>query len=160
MKSICTGISESTSLEEIYIEPPTTDDTSAVLAETLARAFSKSSCLLDVLSKPHHRHFIDQIRTFLLQTEVVREFDLCFYREEKAGVVKLCLDRDTPWKPILSKNVPLALWPLILASTKDLLPDNSHQTEDVLFFLIKEKNDVLFQNVRRRRIRKRKRFQL
>lgn len=160
MKSICAGISESTSVEGISIEPPTTDDTSVVLAETLARTFSESSCLKEVFSNSHHRHFIDLIRSSLLQTEAVRKFDLCFLREEKAGRIKLFLGRNTPWKPILSKNVPLALWPLILGRTKDLAPDNSHRIEDVLYFLIKEKNDVLFQNVRRRRIRKRKRFQL
>lgn len=59
------------------------------------------------------------------------------------------------WKMLLPKNFPLALWPYFLAKTNTWNGYTSHTPLDALFFLTREQ----LQNVRRRKIRKRKRFQ-
>jgi hypothetical protein len=93
-------------------------------------------------------------------TEAVRNFDLCFRRIDLNDSFKqLRLDRTIPWKPLLSQQIRLDYWPSILAKANRWDRYDSHSSLDALYFLIKEKNPVLLQNVRRRRIRKRKRSQ-
>lgn len=93
-------------------------------------------------------------------TEAVRNFDLCFRRiDVNDSYKRLRLDRTIPWKPLLSQQIRLDYWPSILAKANRWDRYTSHSSLDALYFLIKEKNPVLLQNVRRRRIRKRKRSQ-
>lgn len=68
--------------------------------------------------------------------------------------------RNTPWKSLVPQDVPLSLWPRILVKANTWRSQTSHSHLDALFFLMREKNDVLLQNVRKRKIRKRKRFQI
>jgi hypothetical protein len=104
-------------------------------------------------------NFAELLCSSLVRTEAALNFEVCFHREEGAEQSKLFLNRDAPWKSLLSDNIPLSLWPLILARTNVLTEEDSRRPLDIIHFLTKEKNDVLLQNVRRRRIRKRKRFQ-
>lgn len=104
--------------------------------------------------------FLMMVWNALLLTLPVQNFDLVFHRLENSSVAFLALNRNAPWKPLLSRNVSLALWPLILAKANTWTKEHSHGPLDALFFLLREKNDVLFQNVRRRKIRKRKRYQM
>lgn len=157
--SICRGIAESTSLEGLLVSNPPGDDHATAIAESLSRAVAKSSCMKEVGTYSANRVFTELLRTALLRTEAVQNFDLCFNFIEDDLLVVLGLNRNAPWKPILSENVPLALWPLVLSKTNVLNKKDSHSPMDVIYFLVKEKCDVLLQNVHRRRIRKRKRFQ-
>lgn len=106
---------------------------------------------------------MDEVQHTLLQCSAVKSFDLLFHRyedDESEADASLRLARTTPWKNILAcSDVPLALWPYILESTKDCYENASHSSLDALFFLVREKSPVLLQNIHRRRIRKRKRFQ-
>lgn len=105
----------------------------------------------------------DQLHRVLSSTVAVKNFDLTFHVRSKTRSVSLILDRVSPWKEILPQDLPLALWPHVLAKANSWNQQTgfrySHSSLDALFFLIREKNDVLLQNVHRRRIRKRKRFQ-
>lgn len=91
---------------------------------------------------------------------MVKNFDLCFrvhYHTERDRGWRV--RRNPMWKMLLPKNFPLALWPYFLAKTNTWNGYTSHTPLDALFFLTREQCDVLLQNVRRRKIRKRKRFQ-
>jgi hypothetical protein len=68
---------------------------------------------------------------------------------------------------LLPQDIPLRLWPLILEDANKWTTKakrgwsvkESHSPLDAVYFSVKEKCDVLLQNVhRRRRTRKRKRF--
>ena len=71
----------------------------------------------------------------------------------------LVFDRNPWWKRLLAMDdLPLSLWSLFLEKADTWKCDASHSHLDVLYFLLREKNTLLLQNVRRRRIRKRKRY--
>ena len=73
---------------------------------------------------------------------------------------KLWFDRDPWWKRLMAfDNVSFELWPSILEQANQWKRESSHSHLDILNYLIKEKSTVLLQNVKRRRIRKRRRFQ-
>jgi hypothetical protein len=161
LRTIWEGISESRSLKgfAVFI-PPVTSDLD-VAAECIATAMAKSSslefCLFDI---EHARTLAVKVEHALMSMDPIKNFDLCFRIREGERFRELILNRNAPWKPLLSQTVPLALWPRILAKTNAWKDEASHSPLDALYFLLCEKNDVLLQNVRRRKIRKRKRFQM
>jgi hypothetical protein len=159
MTTIFDAVGESRSLEFIQLLRPHVSGDAAFVAKLLASAITKSPSLEEVESVGSDQEFLRMIQSALKYTEAVRDFDLCFsVCEEEQNVTTLKLERNCRWKQVLSQNVRLALWPRILAKTKTW-NTTSHSSLDALFFLTKEKSDVLLQNVHRRKIRKRKRFQ-
>jgi hypothetical protein len=98
----------------------------------------------------------------LCQTPAIRNLDISFIASYSNGDGDdaLIVNRHPWWKRHLGDmdTVPLKLLPLVLEKADKWKCDTSHSHLDVLFFLLKEKNPILLQNVRRRRIRKRKRY--
>lgn len=86
---------------------------------------------------------MDRVCQALSCTNAVKNFDLCFRKE--GGGVMLQITRGTcPFKQVLSQNVPLGLWPRILAKANTWTLEDSHSPLDYVFLLAKEKNDVMF----------------
>lgn len=76
-------------------------------------------------------------------------FDLCFtWHDDDPSLRNLVIDSNAPWKPFLLHDVSLGLWPRILAKMNSWDEKDSHSTLDALLFLVKEKCDMLLQNVR------------
>jgi hypothetical protein len=163
--SICVGIGENASLSLLHlVEAPADEEDANMAARSVALAMANSKSLDGAGSRLEKRAFLDKVRTFLALVPAVQNFDLCVREGQGGTAVALALGRGNPWKPLLSKNIPLALWPRILAKANAWNRHFSnhyvsHGPLDALFFLMREKNDVLLQNVRRRKIRKRKRGQ-
>jgi hypothetical protein len=98
----------------------------------------------------------------LCQTSAICNLDISFqvnYSNDDGDDI-LILNRHPWWKQHWTDvgTAPLNLLPLILQKADRWKCDTSHSHLDVLFFLLKEKNPILLQNVRRRRIRRRKRY--
>jgi len=160
--SIFNGISECPSLQGISVLHPPPEDNVAFVATCLARAIAASSSVKEIIfvNDPRGSAFADKVCNALMSTDKLRQFDLCFWRTTMVEQsIRLQLERNAPWKPLLCQEVPLNYWPKILAKTNSWC-QTSHHPCDALFLLIKEKNDVLLQNVHRGRIRKRKSPQL
>lgn len=159
MQEICDGIQQSTSLRILLTaDSPHDAQTASTL---LAGAVGNSQSIAGIGSL--ERDFAILMRNSLQQMSCVKNFDLCLKVQEFASAPNSLgfeLVRDAPWKPLLSQDVPLSYWPRIMAKANGWNKMTSHQPIDVLFFLLKEKNDVLLQNVRRRKIRKRRRYQM
>lgn len=167
-KTVCDAVTDSRTLDGIdIVDPPVDEAHWREAAESLANATANCSSFSEIRFYPHRQEaaqrFADRVCHALARTSATTSFDLSFLRgsryEGRQAVVK-CLSRPSPWKPFLSQDIPLNLWPLILAETKfwDWRRSASHKSVDILFSLVKEKCDVLFQNIHRRRIRKRKRY--
>lgn len=157
--SICNGIGTSTSLKLIRINfLPTNDD---AVVKSFACAIANCVSLQIFEAKLNYQGFFHQVRKALLHVQAVKNFDLCFREGHDSEVVRLILNRDTPWKPLLAdESLPLNYWPRILEKANKWEEETSHAPLDALYLLVKEKNHVLLQNVRRRKIRKRKRYQI
>ena len=107
-------------------------------------------------------------RQSLLRTPAVKNFDLSFQAGPSITGNSLILDifrsdsphpdASIPWKQVLPLDLPLNVWPLVLEEANKW-NQTSHSSLDAVFLLLKEKSNVLLQNIHRRRIRKRKRFQ-
>jgi hypothetical protein len=161
--SICDGIGRCSSLRALCVSQPPFNDEEAndIDARSLALAMAKSKSLIGAGVKLTSQSFIEKVRGFLVRTPTVQNFDVCIRKGRKGYTVALELCRE--WKPLLTKNITPALWPLILAKANTWhqrlsyrLLRVSHSELDALFLLVREKNDALLQNVRRK-IRKRKR---
>lgn len=158
---ICDGIRQSTSLATIIVDaPPLAADARDTVAQMLVDS-AINSLSKPKLSVTSEQSFHVSIMNAFMNHASIRNFDSCFC----AGINDVtfrCIFQvyDSKWKPVLSRNVPLGLWPHILAETKSFTSFHSHGPLDAIFFLLKEKNDVLLQNVRKRKIRKRKRYQI
>lgn len=164
VNTIFEGIGQSTSLKNFNVcsGPDDDDDLSTLAAGSLACAIETSTSLRRVsFHSANTGDFAVKVQKALMNTDAAKNFELCFrsYGEGRTYRSYL-LQRDAPWKPLLSRDIPLALWPRILAKTNTWNRHVSHAPLDALFFLTKEKCDVLLQNVRRRKIRKRKRYQI
>jgi len=130
-------------------------------AETLAQSASKSKCLLRIRIRRDTMSsvFADYLNRALLRTEAVQNMELCFSMVDNGAsetIFTLC--RQCPFRLCLPQNIPLTLWPRILANANSWNQQTSHSSLDAIFFLVKEKNDELLQNAKLRRIRKRKHF--
>lgn len=62
-----------------------------------------------------HGSFLAKIHDALLGTKAVQNFDLCISEGHNSVHEVVRLDRNVPWKHLLSQNVRLALWPRVLA---------------------------------------------
>lgn len=155
---LCNAMGESPAVREIFLNGEATFERDTI--ETAARALVTSTSITNVTlcSSPA---FTDGIRKILMGSQAARNLELCYQEEGEADTdrVKLTLCRGSQWRRVLSQTIPLSLWPHILAKANTWEQQTSHNSLDALFFLVREKSDVLLQNVHRRRIRKRKRFQ-
>lgn len=159
MTTIFDAVGESRSLESVHIVSPPDSGDAAAVANGLASAITKSPSLEEVETMKSDQEFLGMIQGALIRTGAARDFDLCFsVSKEEQNVATLTVERNCHCKQVCSQNVPLALWPRILAKTKTW-NTTSRSSLDALFFLTREKSNVLLQNVHRRKIRKRKRFQ-
>lgn len=158
LQEICDGIEQSKSLQVALVNDIPTDD-AAMVGAKFAKAISNSASLFGLGTPPGV--ISTEFRNELAQTPRVKSFDVCFSCiTARFNIPVFKLGRDLPWKPLLSQDVPLSFWPRILAKANKWNEYDSHKSHDALFFLLKEKNDVLLQNVRNRKIRKRKRHQM
>lgn len=167
--SFCEAISESTGLRVFHMRGRLVDDSDTERAALyLATAVSKSSSLGSI------RRFkggsgsltADPIFHALKQTDEAKELSVRFRRSERRHGVEgwssvILIERDCWWKNVLPLEVRPNLWPLILekANHSFLNEKSSHSHLDIINFLVREKSDVLLQNIHRRRTRKRKRYE-
>lgn len=155
------AMAQSASLQHVMMRGEPAFGNVDLVAKSLTSAVTRSvtiETVESVLSRQYiHRVYLDA----LFHTQAVRGLDLC-YRKTQETLVTLVvsLNRRLPWKPLLSQNIQPALWPRILAMSILLKEETSHSPVDALYLLIKEKSDVLLQNVHRRKIQKRKRYQI
>lgn len=134
--SICDGIAASPSLTNVTVRnvPADGNDTS-VAAELLASAITKSRRLAGISTMLKHREFLRKVQNALLRTQAVLNFEMCFMWNEDSEVARLAFSRTIPWKPLLSQNVPLALWPRIFARSNAWRRGQSHSRFDAVYFL-------------------------
>lgn len=161
---LCDAIGRS-SLKRLWLIGARVDEAYAEWAtEFLAHAIVNCSSLTEfslvLETNLGGRWTMDNIYNALCHATAVRTFDLSF-RQSGESIPVLELSRPTPWKPLLSDDhIPLSYRPHILAKAAQWDQETSHGPLDALLFLTREKSDVLLQNVRKRKIRKRKRFQI
>lgn len=149
--SICSAFPNCPFLERIHIisrlsiqDANVEKVTNALSATVLG---SSSLTMLDVSSSTTLS--TESILRTLSRSLAVQNFDLMITQGEGfLGFVHPCW-----WKPIL----PMNLWPLILKKANMYRESATHEPVDILYFLVKEKFSVLLQNVKKRRVRKRKR---
>ena len=169
-QSLCAGISSSSVnmiiIDSLRVRGHRTDRIHEILAELIGNStssierievepagdftFSRGDFSIQLLSRT------------LFRTPAIRNLDISFrttYDDEDGRCDSLILTRNPWWKRHLADmdTVPTKLLPSILEKA-DRWECDSHSHLDVLFYLVKEKNPLLLQNVRRRRIRKRKRY--
>ena len=99
---------------------------------------------------------------FLVPSVGIQRFKICCFRSESSESTTLVIRRNHWWKRLMAMDHQfdgrLSLWPHILKKADTWKRETSHSHLDVLYHLLKEKHTVVLQNVRRRRIRKRKRY--
>jgi hypothetical protein len=130
--SLCDGVAESTLHtlrvtfnvgEAINLEPA---------AESLARAISASS-LEEITLRD------TSFRLALRRTTCVRNLDFAL---SQIGNDEDRMRINRKWKPLLNANTPLGLWHRILAKAHSL-PETSHGPVGILFYLLREKPDLV-----------------
>jgi hypothetical protein len=159
--ALCDAISDSPRLGSLVMcDVPLPDTLIEKATECLANAVACSTSVEYLLLDESGRVSMDNVQRSLLQSNKIKNNDLFFKRtfrpgRRRKGAFKLV--RTSPFKSLLSQNVPLNYWPRILTRADTWNEVDSHSSHDFLFFLIREKNDVLLQNgVHSRHIRKRK----
>lgn len=90
------------------------------------------------------------------QTEEVKESDFRFRRNvlrtRARGMMSSMIfriKRECWWKDILSQEISMNLWPLVLEKAGKSKMETSHSHLDILNFLVREKNGILLQNIHR-----------
>lgn len=152
LTTICEGITASMSLRSILMLDLLPDGDMEFVAESIVGASIASPSVAEITADLQFQPFVIQIRKALMCTEAIQSFDLCFRElEDGGGRITFFLNRNAQWRQLLGDDdVPLHWWSSILADTKDWNREDSHSPLDLLYFFVKEKNDVLLQNVRGR----------
>ena len=120
-------------------------DSSSSIEKIQVKTGDLGNISLPLLSRALRQHPFSQNLSITFRTEG-QDNALFFYRNPW-------------WKRLLAMDdLPPSLWPLLLEKADTWKREASHSNLDVLYYLLKEKNSELLQNVRRRRIRKRKRY--
>lgn len=159
--SLCAAIPESSTeflfLGGFGVQGITSDRVHEVLSDTILHSPSTIS----------HIHFDprnpgdvsrESLSGALRHHHAIRNLDVSCRVNDQGN---LRFDRNAWWKRLLAMDdIPLNLWPWILKKADTWTVETSQSHLDILYFLIKEKNANLLQNVHRRRIRKRKRYGL
>ena len=161
--SICDALCESENLKNMALLGSPVEDTHTERAlKYFANSLVKPSPmkLVHIIPTEATGAFtMERVCHALLCTPALRNSNVCFRRSElPQGQQKLELIRECWWKNVLPQDFSLNIWPLLLAKAGRWKKETSHSPLDILFFLTREKNDLLLQNVRRRRIRRRCQF--
>jgi hypothetical protein len=98
--------------------------------ESLARMIAQSSLEEVTLVYP-------PIWSALLRTEHVKNLDFVLSRIGN-DATRLRINRE--WKPLLSANTPMGLWPRILEKAH---AETCHGPADIIFYLLREKPDLV-----------------
>jgi hypothetical protein len=129
--SLFNGVGES-SLRKLYLGYSISDEANReAFAERLALAIAESS--LEQFKVRSH------ISLVLPSTTPLRSLDFAF-SHFRDNVEHFKINRK--WKPLLSANIPLSLWPEILHKAH-ASPETSHGPVGILFFLLREKVDLI-----------------
>lgn len=160
--SICAAISCSLSLELLNLNDVAVNEAAKDenVAESLANAIVNSSSVSAVAIIDQTSFTVDELCHALSHKFAVRNFDLLFRKHTPFdGAEALSFSRGREWKRLVADDsIALSKWPYLLNAADNWHEEDSHSHLDFLFYLMREKNPVLLQNVRRRRIRKRKRY--
>ena len=100
-------------------------------AEHLARAIEESS-----LEEVWVESML--LRSALIRSTPVRHFGFCVSH----GNSEIHLRIHRKWKPLLSANIPLALWAYILEKAQ-VSPETVHNPEGILFYFLRERPDLV-----------------
>lgn len=163
--SICSALGQSPSISKLcfngaMVSAIDLHHASATLAMVLVASLSLVDLVIFEANEPDS-FSMDEICRNLTRTEAFKDMTLCYRRSRNGMDEKLRISRSmAPWKPLLSQDVPLNYWPSILVKANQWNRFDSHAPVDAILFLLREKSDVLLQNVKRRRIRKRKRHNI
>lgn len=134
-------------------------------AQSIATLFDDSSSLTHFQYHVFNRNgpvLLNSVREALGKKASVRNFDLTFrdYVSSNGDTAYLKINRNVKWKTLMNRDdIPLELWSLILQEANEWTEQTSHSSLDALYFLVREKNGILLQNVKKRKRRKRRRFQ-
>lgn len=102
-------------------------------AESIARAIAESSLEeVWIFSSPDW--------SAISHTLPVQNLDFAISQIRDGGATLMTVNRK--WKPLLTANVPLALWPRIFAKAH-ASPETSHGPAGILFHLLREKPDLM-----------------
>lgn len=130
--SLCDGVAGSQlrkfywcALDETFLETAT---------ESLARMIAESSLEEVAISNR------SLCRSAFSHTLPVRNFDISFSHIDMDGCPGIKVNRK--WKPLLTANVPLALWPKILEKAH-VSSETSHGPAGILFYILREKPDLV-----------------
>lgn len=129
---------------------------------SLASVAEKNSSLQEfvVVEDQPYSFAAAEIHNALIRTEAVKNSDMIVRHTKVESESKITFRRQCWWKDLLQRNdIPLNLWPCILKDADNWSRESSHSHLDILNFLVREKN-ILLQNVRCRRCRKRRRYGL
>jgi hypothetical protein len=129
--SLCEFVAESSLRNLILMGRVARETNRDMVAERLALMIAASSSLEEVNVK------VEEID--LLRTTPVRNLDFAF---SQVGNDANHLKINRKWKPLLSANIPLGLWPHIFKKAH-ASPETSHGREGILFFLLKEQAGLI-----------------
>jgi hypothetical protein len=134
--SFCDGVARS-SLQKLTLGRNIVgEENFETAAESLARAILESS-LEEVTMRS--ALLCSALCSALLRTAPIRDFDIAF---SQTGDETKRLKINRKWKPLLVANIPLGLWPHIFEKSHTS-PKTSHSPEDILFFFLRQKPDLL-----------------
>lgn len=156
--TICSAIPDCPSLKYLILNGlvvENADNQKINTALSTAVLSSPSLTALSIHDRSSSTLSLDDMFRSLSRAEAVRRSDVTIRRMPCGGFrfYRWCW-----WKAILPYSIPLNFWPHILKKAHTYQNSATHSGMDVLYFLVKEKHTVLLQNVKRRRIRKRKRY--
>jgi len=160
LKAIFDGVTLNQHLTEIFVpSAPPRDDEAANVAQLIANTIVEASThIRTIMVGRHNTSFLSHLREALLRTQPSRNLSLAFWQtqfESREFYVSLPLTWHTGWQRLLSSAIPLNLWPGILARSQTVPRIRnctcSRGSSDGIFYLLKEKPDVLLQCVRARK---------
>ena len=155
LEALCKAISESPSRNLAYVrlellaQSGMGNTFSKVAAGYLAKALMDRRNMTLGLVAEDSSLTVNDVCNALARTSAARSFDICFKTLQNVLYTGPSRIVPFPWKTLLGDdNIPLNYWPRILEKAGRWNETTSHTAKDVLFFLLKEKPDVLLQNVK------------
>ena len=160
LTSIFNGIGASASLTKVSIISSSfgvVDGDTNRVTKCLVDAVVASSCIQKIiLVNPiaDCPFAFDRIQSELNRSRAFQESELTYTCKSVGTDYKmLSLIRKCWWKDVLPLDIPLALWPRVLAKSGHQSRGNdtishAHTPTDIMYFFVKEKCDTLFQCVR------------
>jgi hypothetical protein len=133
--SLCDGLASSQLRYFRLAGKPAHEAYLGTAAESLARAIAESPLEEVTICG------FSLVWSALSHTAPVRNFDFALSSDvfgDDDGRMKV----NRKWKPLLTANVPLALWPQILEKAHSS-PETSHGPAGILFYLLREKPDLV-----------------